>query len=410
MNIWVFNHYAESSAGAATRTFDLSRALVGKGHRVTIFACSYSHYRLREEHFTGPFRYVTTEEVEGVRFVWLRGFQYETNDSRRILNFIGYGIASFVQGLVTRPRPDVVIGCSVHPIGGLSALAISRLLRRPFFLEVPDIWPQVLIDFGRIRSEGLSARVLRWMEGTLAHAAERIIVLWRDADEYGRRIGIPADRHVWVPHVVDAALYCDLPEYVDHEPPFTIMYLGSFVESMALDVVLDAARILQASGRNDIRFVLVGAGSARGRLVRRAQQLRLANVEIREPVPKAQVPQVLASADCFLCSTKHLPVYRYGMSMSKTCEYLMAGRPVVFAADSTYNPVAEAQAGISVEAEDPEALAAAIQRLIDLPFGDRQAMGKRGRDWVARHHELRILADRLEEALMSGMCNTRRTS
>ena len=403
MNVWVFNHYAESPDGAATRTFDLGRALVGKGHRVTIFACSFSHYRLREEHFTKRLRFVKVEEREGVRFIWLRGLRYGTNDWRRIANFVGYAVSSFLCGLAKLPRPHVVIGSSVHPLGGLAALAVSRLIRRPFFLEVPDLWPQVLIDFGRIGPEGRRARVLRRIERILLHGAERIIMLWRDTDEYVHRLGIAADKQVWIPHVVDPRLYDGLPDYADHEPPFTVMYLGSLVESMALDVVLDAASILLAAGRNDIRIVLIGGGSERSRLVSRAQQLRLSNVEIREPVPKAEVPKVLASADCFLCCTKRLPVYRYGMSMSKTCEYLMAGRPVVFAGESTYNPVAEAQAGITVKAEDPEALAAAIQEVIDLPFDTRRDMGQRGRAWVARRHDVRILADRLEQVLLSGM-------
>src|SRR5919106_1917732 len=378
MNVWIFNHYAESPEGAATRTFELARALVDKGHRVTIFACSFSHYRLREEHFTKSLRFVKVEERDGVRFVWLRGLRYVTNDWRRTANFIGYGVSSFLCGMATLPRPHVVIGSSVHPVGGLAALAVSRLIGRPFFLEVPDLWPQVLIDFGRIAPGGRRARVLRGIERTLFRAAERTIMLWRDTDEYVHRLGIATDKQVWIPHVVDPRLYDGLPEYADHEPPFTVMYLGSLVESMALDVVLDAARILLAAGRSDIRIVLIGGGPARRRLVSRAQQLRLSNVEIREPVPKAEVPKLLASADCFLCCTKRLPVYRYGMSMSKTCEYLMAGRPVVFAGESTYNPVEEAQAGITVKAEDPEALAAAIQEVIDLPFGTRRDMGQRG--------------------------------
>src|SRR5918996_1189215 len=99
MNVWVFNHYAESPDGAATRTFDLGRALVGKGHRVTIFACSFSHYRLREEHFTKRLRFVKVEEREGVRFIWLRGLRYGTNDWRRIANFVGYAVSSFLCGL-----------------------------------------------------------------------------------------------------------------------------------------------------------------------------------------------------------------------------------------------------------------------------------------------------------------------
>jgi glycosyltransferase involved in cell wall biosynthesis len=402
MNIWTFNHYAESPAGAATRTFDLSRGLVRRGHRVTIFACSYSHYRLREEHFTEAIGVVKAEEKQGVCFVWLRGVPYRSNDWRRIANFVVYGVEGLVSAIGRRPKPDVVIGSSVHPIAGLSALAVARLLQRPFFLEVPDIWPQVLIEFGRIQPNSLLARSLEWIERLLAHAANRILVLWRDADEYGRRLGLEAQKLVWMPHVIDARLYEGIATYADHPPPFTVMYLGSLVESMALDTVLEAARILQANGRTHIRLVLVGGGSERARLARLIDDYALANVELREPVPKTNVPNVLATADCFLCSTKKLPVYRYGLSMSKTYEYMMAARPILFAVESTYNPVAEAEAGISVAAEDPAALAAAIERVIGLPFTEREAMGRRGRDWVVRHHDVDAIVERFEKVLLEG--------
>ncbi len=38
MNIWILNHYADTPDGQATRTYDLSKQLVERGHRVTILA------------------------------------------------------------------------------------------------------------------------------------------------------------------------------------------------------------------------------------------------------------------------------------------------------------------------------------------------------------------------------------
>lgn len=51
MNIWIFNHYAvgpDSSGG--TRHYDLAKQLVQRGHKVTIFASSFNHQTLKEEH------------------------------------------------------------------------------------------------------------------------------------------------------------------------------------------------------------------------------------------------------------------------------------------------------------------------------------------------------------------------
>lgn len=86
MKIWVLNHYAESPSGMATRTFDLARELVRRGHHVTVFASSFSHSRLRDERIAPRWRLFLTEDYDGVRFVWIRTVPYQRNNWRRIVN------------------------------------------------------------------------------------------------------------------------------------------------------------------------------------------------------------------------------------------------------------------------------------------------------------------------------------
>jgi glycosyltransferase involved in cell wall biosynthesis len=401
VNLWVFNHYAETPDGSATRTFELCRALVRKGHDATIFASSYSHYRLREEHFSGSLRWSSAEMRDGVRFVWLRGFPYRSNDWRRVTNMAGYGILALARGLALRPKPDVVIGCSVHPCAAMAGLAIARLTAAPFLLEVPDLWPQVLVDLGRLKPRGIRTAVLRSLEKRLFGAAGRIIMLWRDTQPYVRGRGIDPAKIVWIPHVIDPRQYAGVPAYAERPRPFTAMYVGSFVQSMGLDTLLDAARILEREGRRDIRIVLIGDGAEKPRLVARARELALGNLEIRDPVAKSQVPKVLAAADCLVCCFRNSPVYRYGLSMNKLCDYLMSGRPVVLSGDSSYDPVAEGGAGLSVRGEDPASLASSLAAMADLRFEVREEMGKRGIAWARAHHDVTVLANRLEETLQS---------
>jgi len=400
MHIWIFNHYAESPDGIATRTFELSRVLAEQGHHITIFASSFSHYRLREEHITSYWQLHKMEKRDGVRFIWLRSFPYAANDWRRIMNMIGFGVLAVFRGFVTTPKPNVVIGCSVHPCAALAAFGLSRLSNSRFFVEVPDLWPQVLVDFGQLKARGFTARILYAVEKFLFTKAERIIMLWRNTDDYVRGRGISIDKLVWIPHAVDPAKYAGLSEYVKNEGLFTAMYLGSFVQSMALDVVLDAAQILLVKGRTDIRIVMIGEGVEKRRLMTRAQRLNLSNLEIRGSVPKSNVPTVMKEADCFICCFKSSPVYKYGLSMSKMCDYMMSGRPVVCSGESAYDPVAEARAGISVQGEDPRALAVASETLADASPHERRNMGQRGITWVTEHHHVRVLANRLEDVLL----------
>ncbi|MBT9253591.1 MAG: glycosyltransferase family 4 protein [Brockia lithotrophica] len=171
-----------------------------------------------------------------------------------------------------------------------------------------------------------------------------------------------------------------------------------------LDRVLDAAHLLQKGGNGKaIRFVLVGDGPEKERLMQRAREMGLHNVEFRDPVPKREVFRVLAEADAFLLLLKEAPVFRFGASPNKLYDYMAMGRPVIFAVNSPYNPVQESHSGITVSDASPEALAQAVHALASLPREEREAMGRRGRAYVEEHHSFPRLAEQLEEILRGAL-------
>ena len=169
--------------------------------------------------------------------------------------------------------------------------------------------------------------------------------------------------------------------------------------SNSIDSILDAAVVLAKGGRADIKFLLVGSGQERERLIERARSLNLPNVEFPPAVPKREVGRTMGKADAFIYGLRDLPLYRFGISLNKLTDYLAAGRPIIFFGKSTYDPVRDAQAGFSVPPGDPEVLADAIERLVALTPQERMEMGERGRRYLMEHHNIPRLADRLLEVL-----------
>ena len=78
---------------------------------------------------------------------------------------------------------------------------------------------------------------------------------------------------------------------------------------------------------------------------------------------------------------------------------MASGRPVIFACRSPYDPIAESKSGITIEPEDPAAMADAMRELRDLSPQERAAMGQRAREHVLKHHDLTKTALRLESFL-----------
>ena len=165
-------------------------------------------------------------------------------------------------------------------------------------------------------------------------------------------------------------------------------------------MLLHAAKWLQDRGRSEIRFLLVGGGSEEGALRKLSAQLGLRHVEFRGLVPKKDICDVMAEADGFVATLKDVPLLKYGISLNKICDYLASGRPSILSGQPGYDPIFEARAGISVAAEDPEALGAAVEALLALQSAERLQMGKNGLEYLERVHGVNVLADRLENALL----------
>jgi glycosyltransferase involved in cell wall biosynthesis len=400
LRIWIVNHYADPPDGMATRTIDLARRFVEERHPTTIFSSNFNHYRFAPIERLGLFRLWRTVDVDGVRIVWIKTSPYRLNDWRRVVNMASFSALVLLAGLTQRPRPDVVIGVSVHPVAALAAYYLARLKRARFFFEVTDMWPQTLIDLGRLKPNSLRARWLRSLEHFLFRKAERIVMLLPHTGPYMESIGIPLDKVVWIPNGVELSRYKDLLPYEGAvRPPFRIVFMGGFVESNAIDNILEAARVLHERGRKDIEFMLVGRGTDRDLVIRKAQELGLDNVRFPDPVPKSKIGTVMSQADAFIYALHDLPLYRYGVSLNKLTDYLAGGRPIIFSGRSAYDPVAEIGAGYSLPPDDPVAVADAIEKLFSLTPRERIEMGKKGREYVTEFHNIPKLAARLLAAL-----------
>ncbi|MDI6698935.1 MAG: glycosyltransferase family 4 protein [Candidatus Saccharicenans sp.] len=406
-SLWILNHYAISpDMPGGTRHFDLARELVRKGYDVTIFASGFDHVS-RKYLKLKPKERMRLEEYEGVRFVWINTFPYTRNNWRRLLNMLSYGwrVLGCDRGL---PKPDAVIGSSMHPFAALAAWWLARRYKARFFFEVRDLWPQTAVDMGAMKPNGLPAKVLYAWEKFMYDKAEKIIVLLPHAKDYVVGRGLSQEKVVWLPNGVNLERF-DHPEPLDptsevarvfekFKDKFKVVYTGAHGEANGLEVIIHTANIMR-NVNSEIHFFLIGDGPEKSKLERKTKEMGLNNVFFLPPVTKDQVPNVLARADLLLHTLKKVDVLRYGMSPNKMFDYLASAKPVVTSIEAINNPVEEAAAGKSVPPEDPEALARAIIEISQLSEEERAQLGKNGRRYVEQFHNIKVLAERLESLL-----------
>lgn len=371
---------------------------------MTIFASSFQHHTHKEAKLSTGTKW-KTEEVNGVQLVWIRTPRYQSNNWRRVVNMVSYMVSSWRLGRHLPEfesqvrRPDTVIGSSPHLLAVVSAWRLARYHKTQFIMEVRDLWPETLIDMGYLASRSPVTWLLRALESFLYRSADYIITVLPRAHEYIESRGIDSDKIAWIPNGVDLSRYAKPRATASPGAVFTVMYVGAHGEANGLGTLLNAAKAVQDREGITTRFVLVGDGPEKPSLLKQAARLSLRNVAFYPPVPRIEVPKVLASADATVLVLNDLPLYRYGISLNKLSDYLAAGKPIIFAGNSANNPVAEARCGLTVPPEDVGALATAVIALSRTPLEERRMMGERGREYAEQHYAMSLLAEKFAQCI-----------
>jgi glycosyltransferase involved in cell wall biosynthesis len=411
MNIVYIEHYAGTPAlGMEFRPYYLAREWVRAGHRVQILAASYSHVRARQPEVGGAPR---VESVDGIGYRWYPTRAYQGNGLGRVRN-----IWQFLQQvwrdtdrIVRDMKPDVVIASSTYPMDIWVARRMARRARAKLVFEVHDLWPLSPIELSGMSPGHPFARLCAKAESDAYRDADVVVSMLPVVHAYMASRGLDLAKLAIVPNGISPDDWAAAPQPLREDVAGTLAtaralgqtvvgYAGSMGEPNALDTLLDAAALLRDDplGRK-LRFVLVGDGHLRAHLQERIQEERLANVTLLAPIPKLQMPALLAQVDIAYIGWQRVPIYRFGIAPNKLMDYMMAGRAVLHSVEAGNDPVAEAGCGVTVAPQDARAVADGLLRMMQLAPAARAVMGRRGREFVLARHTYPVLAKRFLEAL-----------
>lgn len=388
MNILLINHYAGSiHHGMEYRPYYLAREWVRLGHRVRIVAASHAHVRARMPEMAGRSR--RDDSIDGIDYTWFATPAYRGNGAARVRN-----MAAFVwrlwheaRRLAREVEPDVVIASSTYPLDIWPAHRIARLASARLLHEVHDLWPLSPMELGGFSPRHPFIRLLQAAEDYACRHADTIVSILPKVREHLESRGMaPHKLHV-IPNGTDPAEWLvappALPEALDAllaglraQGLAVVGYAGSHGLANALDTLLDAAAMAKD---RPLAFVLVGDGPEKPRLERRARELGLAHCYFAPPIPKAQIPSLMARLDIAYLGWQRQPLYRFGISPNKLIDYMMGGCPVLHAVEAGNDPVLDAGCGLTVAPEDPAAVMRGLDTLLAMSRSERRALGERGR-------------------------------
>jgi colanic acid biosynthesis glycosyl transferase WcaI len=408
MKILFLSQYFPPEMGApAARVSEMAKAWAELGHEVTVLTALPNHPTgvVPPEYRRRPF-FRESRHGHSVVRVWLY-VAANRGAVKRSASFVSFLISSTLMGAVLTARPDVIIATSPQLLVGAAGLALSRLKRVPFVLEVRDLWPKAAVEL-KVMSDGVLLRGLELLERNLYQAAARVAVVSEEFIPHIESAGVARDRILFVPNGVDLAgelaKPADLPEGVPAFPgAFTVSYVGTHGMAHGLSNIVRVAERFRSDP--SVRFLFVGEGAEKDKVKKLAADLRLTNCIFLDVVPRPVVAAIYQASDVCLVPLIDRPAFREVLP-SKIFEIMAMGRPVLLSVGGRAERlVTEAGGGISVPPEDEEAIAAAIQRLRDDPALGKQ-LGERGRAYVRKHFDRRVIAEKYVESLREIVATT----
>lgn len=398
MNILYIDHYAGSiGMGMEFRPYYLAREWKKMGHRVRIIGASFSHLRTRNPEIEYDFQ---KQLIDGIEYQWIVTRNYQENGLQRALSIFEFcsKLWSKAKEIVIDFKPNLVIASSTYPLDTYPAQRIAKFANAKLIHENHDLWPLTLVSIGGMSHWHPFCLAMGMGLRSAIKNSDHIVCVLPYAYEYFYEYGLrDISKFTHIPNGIvkeDWLEQEDIP--LEHKAVFdsikgrvVVGYTGGHAISNALDTLIECA-----SRMNDKRvaFVLVGKGVEKDRLIEKAKALKCSNVFFLPPVSKKQIPSLLEKMDVVYVGSKKSELLKYGASLNKLYDYMMAAKPIIYGVDSKNKEVIEADCGWVVEPQNVQAL---ISVILDITKLDKQTLsnkGENGKNWVLRNCDYEYLA------------------
>ncbi len=273
--------------------------------------------------------------------------------------------------------PDADLYHGMAYMGIPVALGLGRRRRVPVVYDARDIY----VDAGNLAGLPGPARALvARLERSWARQADRVVTVNTGyADVMAERWGIEAP-----------AVVMNCPDPIPRPEPRprrfhellglapdvpVVLYHGGFSPDRGIEQLLEAIEALPQA-----HLVLMGYGVLEPLLRARAAARPDGRIHVLAAVPPEDLLDWVASADVAAMPIQPTTLNHRLTTPNKLFEALAAGVPIV-ASDlpGMARILRETGAGVLCDPTRPEAVAAAIRAILELPEEERRAMGDRGR-------------------------------
>ena len=375
-------NYAPELTGISKYTAEMAEWLVESGVEVSVVTAPPYYPAWRIDPAYSAVRY-QRERIEGVSVfrcpIWV---PRQVTGFKRIVHLASFALSSLpvILWLSIRIRPKLILVVEPPLFTAPAAWMAARLSGASAWLHVQDFEVDAAFGLGILRARGLQRLVLSF-EGWLMRRFDQVSTISQNMVKRLVSKGVKIERARFFPNWVRLDRIFPIPRPTSlrtqnfRDDQIVVLYSGNFGKKQGLEIIIEAAKILNEQGNDRIHFLLCGDGVT-------AQELResakgLPNISFWPLVAADLLNELLNLADIHI-----LPQRADAQDLvfpSKLTNMFASGRPVV----TTANPgtqIAEIvhDCGLIVAPGDPEALTIALKTLAD-DSGRRVLLGAAAR-------------------------------
>ena len=349
--IYLHQYFATPQDVGGTRSYEMARRLVAAGHEVFMITSD------RHGKFQNGW-HITHEA--GIQVHWAPvPYANKMSYRQRIQAFLRFAWDA-ARRAASIPA-DVVFATSTPLTIAIPAVYAAKRQHIPMVFEVRDLWPEAPIAIGVLR--GPLIPPARWLERFAYRHSAQIVALSQRLKNGVVQAGYPAKRVHIIPNGSDLDLF-DVPETLGHhfrwqfewlqERPL-VVYTGTLGRVNGVGYLVRLARAVRLLDPA-IRFLIVGSGIEKPSVEKLARDLGVLNENLfmLSPLPKTQIPAVLAAADIATSVVINDPRL-WGDSANKIFDAFASGTPVAINhGGGMADLLAETGAGLVLSPTDSE--------------------------------------------------------
>jgi len=287
---------------------DIALGFKDAGYEVIVLTTT-PHYNLIETAFQKQplnrklFGLLYESDFDGIRVIHVPLKKYKSTIIR-ILSFIYWHFLSLIIGLSIK-KVDFILSPSPPLSIGLISILIAKKNRAKFIYNVQEIYPDLLIKNGALKSN-IIIKSLNWLEKYIYNHSSAVITIdqkFKDqiVDRFNEK-----DKLKIVPNFVDTELYKPISKEVELPNPFKrdphkvrLLYAGNIGFYQDWEPVLFAAKKLIGT---NIEFWIIGEGVKKEYLIKEVKKHNLTNIKVLRYQDRELMPLINSFADIHFIS------------------------------------------------------------------------------------------------------------